>query len=58
MNIFEKLLNIQAEVKATKDAKNDFGDFNYRSAEQIYNAVKPICKNTALYCILPTKSLY
>lgn len=44
MNIFEKLLNIQAEVKATKDNKNDFGDFNYRSAEQIYNAVKPICK--------------
>lgn len=44
MNIFEKLLNIQHEVKATKDNKNDFGDFNYRSAEQIYNAVKPICK--------------
>jgi len=44
MNIFEKLLNIQAEVKATKDEKNDFGDFNYRSAEKIYNAVKPICK--------------
>lgn len=44
MNIYEKLLNIQAEVKATKDAKNTFGEFNYRSAEQIYNAVKPICK--------------
>ena len=44
MNIFEKLLNIQAEVKATKDAKNTFGEFNYRNAEQIYNAVKPICK--------------
>lgn len=44
MNIFEKLLNIQAEVKATKDNKNTFGDYNYRSAEQIYEAVKPICK--------------
>lgn len=44
MNIFQKLLAIQAEVKATKDSKNTFGEFNYRSAEQIYNAVKPLCK--------------
>ena len=44
MNIFEKLLAIQNEIKVTKDNKNTFGDFNYRSAEQIYEAVKPICK--------------
>lgn len=43
MNIFEKLLNIQAEVKAKKDLVNTFGEYNYRSAEQIYNAVKPLC---------------
>ena len=43
MNIFEKLLHIQTEVKAKKDNKNTFGDFNYRNAEQIYNAVKPFC---------------
>lgn len=44
MNIFQKLLKIQNEVKATKDLTNEFGHFNYRSAERIYNAVKPICE--------------
>lgn len=44
MNIYEKLLAIQMEVKARKELKNEFGHFNYRSAEQIYEAVKPICK--------------
>lgn len=44
MNIYEKLLVIQNEIKATKDLRNEFGRFNYRSAERIYEAVKPICK--------------
>ena len=44
MNIFTKLLKIQQEVKSTKDLTNEFGHFNYRSAERIYNAVKPICE--------------
>ena len=44
MNIYEKLLSIQAEARATKDLKNTFGEFNYRSAEQIYTAVKPLCR--------------
>lgn len=44
MNIFEKLLAIQNEIKVTKDNKNTFGNYNYRSAEDIYEAVKPICK--------------
>lgn len=43
MNIFEKLMQIQMEVKATKDLRNEFGKFNYRSAEMIYEAVKPVC---------------
>ena len=43
MNIYEKLLAIQTEVKATKDLRNEFGKFNYRSAEMIYEAVKPVC---------------
>lgn len=43
MNIYEKLMAIQMEVKATKDLRNEFGKFNYRSAEMIYEAVKPVC---------------
>ena len=43
MNIFEKLLRIQQEARVTKDMHNDFGRFNYRNAEMIFEALKPIC---------------
>lgn len=43
MNIFEKLMKIQSEVRVTKDLRNDFGKFRYRSAEMIYEETKPIC---------------
>ena len=45
MNIYEKLLLIQQEVRATKDQWNDFSKFKYRNAEGIYEAVKPVCLN-------------
>ena len=44
MNIYEKLLNIQAEFKAPKDKYNAFGKYNYRSAEGILEAIKPLLK--------------
>ncbi len=44
MNIYEKLLAIQQEVKAPKDKTNDFGKYKYRSAEQILESVKPHLK--------------
>lgn len=43
MNIYEKLINIQKELKAPKNNYNDFGRYNYRSCEDILEAVKPIC---------------
>lgn len=43
MNIYEKLLNIQHELKAPKNCRNTFGNYNYRSAEGILEALKPIC---------------
>ena len=42
MNIYEQLLNVQLELKAPKNLNNSFGGFKYRSAEGIYEAVKPI----------------
>ena len=50
MNIQAKLLAIQTELKAPKGQYNKFGKYNYRSAEDIIEAVKPICKkyNTVL----------
>ena len=50
MKIYEKLSNIQNELKAPKGQFNKFGGYKYRSCEDILEAVKPICKkyNTAL----------
>ena len=41
MNIQEKLLYIQARVKAPKNLHNSYGNYNYRNAEGILEAVKP-----------------
>lgn len=53
MNIFEKLLAIQQELKAPKGQYNSFGKYSYRSCEDILEAVKPIC---AKYNIVLTVS--
>jgi len=42
MNIYEKLLNIQAELKAPKNQYNSFGKYNYRSCEDILEGLKPL----------------
>lgn len=42
MSIMEKLAAVQQEVKAPKNLYNSFGDFKYRSAESILEAVKPV----------------
>jgi len=42
VNMFEKLSAVQSTVKATKDAYNSFGKYNYRSCESILEAVKPV----------------
>ena len=42
LTLQQKLLRIQQELKAPKTNFNSFGDFNYRSLEDILEAVKPI----------------
>lgn len=44
MNIYEKLQKIQLELKAPKNRRNSFGKYNYRSCEDILEAVKPLLK--------------
>lgn len=44
MNIAEKLLAIQTELKAPKNQTNKFGNYKYRSAEDILEALKPYLK--------------
>jgi len=41
MNIYQKLSRIQAEFKAAKSKYNSFGKYNFRSAEDILEALKP-----------------
>lgn len=40
--IIEKLMQIQQRLKAPKGQRNNFGNYNYRSAEDILEAVKPL----------------
>lgn len=42
MGVSEKLLTVQSELKAPKSQHNDFGNFNYRSCEDILEAIKPL----------------
>ena len=48
MGIHEKLAIIQAELKAPKGQYNNFGKYNYRSCEDILEAVKPLLKANGL----------
>ena len=51
MNLHEKLIAIQNELRAPKNQYNSFGKYKYRSAEDILEAVKPLLKkhNLSLY---------
>lgn len=42
MNLYEKLNMVQQELKAPKNQRNTFGGYNYRSCEDILEAVKPL----------------
>ena len=44
MNVYEKLLAVQTELNAPKNRKNTFGNYSYRSCEDILEAVKPLLK--------------
>ncbi|WP_160684399.1 ERF family protein [Clostridium sp. C2-6-12] len=41
MSVYEKLLNVQAKLKAPKSQFNSFGKYSYRSCEDILESVKP-----------------
>ena len=49
MNIREKLSTIQADFKAKKSRKNNFGNYMFRSAEDILEALKPYNKSQKVY---------
>lgn len=48
--VLKKLLEIQVELKAPKNQYNSFGNYFYRSCEDILEAAKPLCKKHG--CVL------
>lgn len=42
MTVYEKLIKVQKELKAPKNQRNSFGNYNYRSCEDILEALKPV----------------
>ena len=48
MNFHDKVLRVQSELKAPKNQRNNFGKYNYRSCEDILEAVKPLLNANAL----------
>ena len=47
-NLQSKLVAIQSSLKAPKNQRNNFGNYNYRSCEDILEAVKPLLKKEGL----------
>ena len=42
MTVYKKLIKVQQELKVPKNQRNTFGNYNYRSCEDILEALKPI----------------
>lgn len=52
MNIYQKLMLVQSELKSPKGQYNDHSHFYYRSCEDILESVKPILKKYNMVLIL------
>jgi len=47
-NLIQKIYEIQGELKAPKSQRNNFGNYNYRSCEDILEAVKSLLVKAGL----------
>lgn len=56
--IYSKLQKIQQQLKAPKGQYNEFNNFNYRSAEDILEAVKPLLLEQGLTLTLSDQMEY
>lgn len=51
-SIYKKLLDVQTELKAPKGQFNKFGNYSYRSCEDILESLKPLLKQVKATVIL------
>lgn len=47
-NFYKRVSKVQLEIKAPKNQRNSFGNYNYRSCEDILEAAKPVCAANGL----------
>ena len=47
-----KLAKVQSELKAPKNQRNNFGNYNYRSCEDIVESVKPLLAKQGLALVI------
>ena len=50
--MYHKIINIQQKLKAPKTQRNNFGNYNYRSCEDILEAVKPLLEENKCFLII------
>ena len=55
MEAYKALVTIQSELKAPKGQYNSFGKYNYRSCEDIVEAVKPLLLKTNTVLVINDK---
>lgn len=58
MSIYDKLFNIQQNLNAPKSQRNNFGNYNYRSCEDILEAVKPLLSENKCVLKLSDEIIY
>lgn len=51
-DIHKKLVKIQSELNCPKNQRNNFGNYNYRSCEDIVEAVKPLLHAEGLVLLM------
>lgn len=52
MSVYEKLMKVQAGLKAPKSQYNKFGNYYYRNCEDIQEAAKPLMKDVGAALIV------
>ena len=50
--MYHKIINIQQKLKAPKTQRNNFGNYNYRSCEDILEAVKPLLEENKCFLVI------
>lgn len=58
LTIHERLILVQNQLKAPKSKYNSFGKYNYRSCEDILEAVKPLLQDAGLLMTLEDEITY